>query len=95
MRDFPTPLIAPTWRFMGTSNPIFHSTVCLLRGLRGLICAVVIGVISTLNLQVRNYGFKYLHGCPTQNPTPYTTLNILPQETLTPQTETLSYRFRV
>ena len=36
---------------MGTYNPINKSTYSLLRGLRGLINAGRIGVISTLNLQ--------------------------------------------
>ena len=40
---------------MGTHNPNWASTYNLLRGLRGLrglISAVILGVISTLNLQV-------------------------------------------
>ena len=36
---------------MGTSNPNHKSTYNLLRGLRGLIS--IIGVLSTLNLQVQ------------------------------------------
>ena len=41
----------PTWRFMGTYNARYKSTYHLLRGLRGLISTVMIGVTSTLNLQ--------------------------------------------
>ena len=40
----------PTWRFAGTYNPKSESTYNLLRGLRGrrgLMCAILIGVIST------------------------------------------------
>ena len=37
---------------MGTYNPDYKSTSSLLRGLRGLISTVIIGVRSTLNLQV-------------------------------------------
>ena len=38
---------------MGTYNPTYNkSTQNLLRGLRGLISTVIIGVVSTLNLQV-------------------------------------------
>ena len=33
-----------TWRFMGTYNPHYKSTYNLLRGLRGLISAVLIGL---------------------------------------------------
>ena len=37
---------------MGTYNPHDKSTYNLLRGLRGLMGTGIIGVISTLNLQV-------------------------------------------
>ena len=40
---------------MGTSSPDYKSTEYLLRGLwglRGLISTVIVGAISTLNLQV-------------------------------------------
>ena len=37
---------------MGTCNRRYKSTYNLLRGLRGLISAVVIRVIGSLNLQV-------------------------------------------
>ena len=37
---------------MGTFYPSYESTYNLLRGLRGLISAVIIGVTSTLSLQV-------------------------------------------
>ena len=37
---------------MGTSNPNNKSTYNLLRGLGGLISAVILGFRSTLNLEV-------------------------------------------
>ena len=37
---------------MGTYNTSCKSTYNLLRGLRGLISTVILGVTSTLNLQV-------------------------------------------
>ena len=42
-------------RFMGTSSQNYESAYNLLRGLRGLTSALILGVISTLNLQV---GFR-------------------------------------
>ena len=39
-----------TWTFMGTF--IYVSTYNLLRGLRGLISTVILGVLSTLKFQV-------------------------------------------
>ena len=47
-----------TWRFMGTYSHSYKSTCNLLRGLRGLISAVRIRVISTLNLHVRETKVK-------------------------------------
>ena len=40
---------------MGTYNHNYQSTYNLLRGLRGLISAVIMGLISTLNLQVEKF----------------------------------------
>ena len=47
---------APSWRFVGTHNPNSKPAYNLLRGLtvaglRELISAVMIGVITTLNRQ--------------------------------------------
>ena len=39
-------------RFMGTYSPNYKFTYSLLGGLGGLVSKVIIGVVSTLNLQV-------------------------------------------